>query len=240
MNVYMVLGLLSWLGSAVLFYYLFIGVRKLYFISSKTSKFEKKPSKKSKFFLYAFTVLGFLFIFIIQSFVYNIIYKLGYFDNLYEIIEFDFLERYTIVTRIIAIAFLIAMLKKLLLPKTSFMKSLGGLMLVIGIILGIYALNMDTTVDSPLFGGNFRVNNLGLMNEKTNYLIFSGILSLVGVLLLAMPGKKEFENEVKYVAPVETQSFADELAKLLLLKEKGALTDEEFGWQKQKLLDSQK
>lgn len=80
------------------------------------------------------------------------------------------------------------------------MKSLGKFLLIIGIFAGIVVLNMDTSVevDSPvgnLWGGSKRVNNLGLMNEKQNYLIFSGVLALVGVILLVSAPKNSSSNK---------------------------------------------
>ena len=61
-------------------------------------------------------------------------------------------------------------------------------MLLAGIFLGIYALKMDISVavDYPTgnsFGFPDRVNNLGLMNDRQNYLIVAGVLSLLGVII---------------------------------------------------------
>lgn len=68
------------------------------------------------------------------------------------------------------------------------MKTLGLLILIGGVCLGIFALSMDTTVkvNYPMgnsFGLPERVNNIGLMNDKQNYLIFSGILSVLGAIM---------------------------------------------------------
>ena len=56
-----------------------------------------------------------------------------------------------------------------------------GVLLFLGGLLGLWiAFAMDTTVATE-FG---RVHNIGLMSQRTNYLIVSGIITLVGVLLL--------------------------------------------------------
>jgi hypothetical protein len=69
------------------------------------------------------------------------------------------------------------------------MRTLGIVMIIIGIFLGIFALSMDTSVqvEYPMgnpFGFPERVNNNGLMSDKQNYLIFSGILLILGVIIL--------------------------------------------------------
>jgi len=76
------------------------------------------------------------------------------------------------------------------------MKNWGNLLLVFGILLGLFALSVDTSVSVDYPDGNplglpERVNNLGLMNEKQNYLIFSGILALIGIILIVSGGKTE-------------------------------------------------
>ena len=61
------------------------------------------------------------------------------------------------------------------------MKPFGIIILIIGIIIGIYALSMDTSVKVNYGGNSYgmpeRVNNLGLMNKKQNLLIVSGLMS---------------------------------------------------------------
>lgn len=112
---------------------------------------------------------------------------------------------------------------------------------------------MDTTVrvdypDGNRFNMPERVNNLGLMNEKTNYLIFSGILSVVGLILAARAKKGAAPvEEVPHDMVTEGEPghensgnnlVADELIKLHALHEKGALSAEEFEQQKKRLLGS--
>jgi hypothetical protein len=78
------------------------------------------------------------------------------------------------------------------------MRIIGIILTLLGIALCIYALTMDTSVrvDYPM--GNFfglpeRVNNLGLMNDKQNYLIVSGVISIIGVIFIVMKKNKSKE-----------------------------------------------
>ena len=68
------------------------------------------------------------------------------------------------------------------------MRTFGIIILIVGIILGIYALSMDTSVQVNYSGNSFglpdRVNNLGLMNDRQNYLIVAGVLSIIGTIIL--------------------------------------------------------
>jgi hypothetical protein len=60
----------------------------------------------------------------------------------------------------------------------------GALLLLAGIVgLGL-SLNMDTSVSTGLDGQLSRVNNLGLMNDKHNYILVSMAVAIIGVLLL--------------------------------------------------------
>lgn len=60
----------------------------------------------------------------------------------------------------------------------------GGLLLLIGIIGIVLALNLDTSVSTSAG----RVNNLGLMNDKQNYLILAGVIALIGAVLQVRDG----------------------------------------------------
>ena len=71
------------------------------------------------------------------------------------------------------------------------MKNLGMLILVVGLALGGYSLFMDVSIDVPAraFGYGIdtpamQVANLDRMAQRQNLLIFSGILSVVGAILL--------------------------------------------------------
>lgn len=70
------------------------------------------------------------------------------------------------------------------------MKLFGIIVLVAGLLLGAHALTMDVGVDVPArdFGYGIatpamRVANVDLMTQRQNYLIFSGILAVVGAIL---------------------------------------------------------
>ncbi len=73
------------------------------------------------------------------------------------------------------------------------MKGWGLTLAITGVICGLLALNMDTSVETggETFGsGSYsvtvprgRVNNLGLMDQRRNYLGVSGVAILAGVLL---------------------------------------------------------
>jgi hypothetical protein len=70
------------------------------------------------------------------------------------------------------------------------MKLIGIIILVAGLLLGTRALTMDVGVDVPErdFGYGvatpaMRVANIDLMTQRQNYLIFSGILAVVGAIL---------------------------------------------------------
>ena len=54
------------------------------------------------------------------------------------------------------------------------------LLILVGIVALLASLGMNTSVPSA---GGGRIHNIGLMNEKQNYLIVSGIVLLIGVLL---------------------------------------------------------
>lgn len=59
------------------------------------------------------------------------------------------------------------------------MKSFGIFLIIIGVIWAIIAFSASTTVSTG-FG---EVNNIGLMNDRQNHLIFSGLTILIGVIL---------------------------------------------------------
>lgn len=63
------------------------------------------------------------------------------------------------------------------------MKTLSLILLLLGIVLGTYALLMDTSIE---VGYSSRVSNLSLMEERQNYLIVSGILIVCGFLGLLL------------------------------------------------------
>ncbi|HCT93716.1 MAG: hypothetical protein A2X19_06050 [Bacteroidetes bacterium GWE2_39_28] len=69
------------------------------------------------------------------------------------------------------------------------MKALGGILLGFGLLFLFLAVTMDTTVAVEYDNGNSlglpeRVNNIGLMNDQSNYTIISLGMILIGVILL--------------------------------------------------------
>lgn len=84
------------------------------------------------------------------------------------------------------------------------MKTFGGIIIVIGLLWAILAFTMDTSVEvggETIGSGDFtmvipksRVNNFGLMNDKQNYIMGSGITLLIGVILLIIGIRKEDEE----------------------------------------------
>lgn len=71
------------------------------------------------------------------------------------------------------------------------MKNLGILILLVGLGLGAYSLGMDVSVDVPArdYGSGvttsaMQVANVDKMAQRQNVMIFSGILSVVGAILL--------------------------------------------------------
>jgi hypothetical protein len=129
------------------------------------------------------------------------------------------------------------------------MKFIGYLFWVAGLILAGHALRMDTSVSVNYPDGNSlglpeRVNNFGLMNDKTNMLIYSGILVFFGTMMFyfSKPTKKK---KVKNPIIIKTNTPAnsrpsekkyDNLEKIGNLLEKGLITNEEFEIEKKKIL----
>lgn len=74
------------------------------------------------------------------------------------------------------------------------MKQFGYAVLVLGIVLILSSLSMDTTVPT---GALTRVNNVGLMQSKQNYLIVSSLVFLAGLILVVVGYKSNAaENQV--------------------------------------------
>jgi hypothetical protein len=69
----------------------------------------------------------------------------------------------------------------------------GYLLLVVGVLVGVFALFFDTAVDVnySTYGNSLnlpdRVENLGLMNKKISLIIASGILDIMGTILIVAP-----------------------------------------------------
>lgn len=75
------------------------------------------------------------------------------------------------------------------------MRILGYLAILIGVILAVFALFMDVTVATD---DGYRVNNLGLISSRQNYMIFGGFVTIAGVIIALVGEKfKPSANSVK-------------------------------------------
>lgn len=90
------------------------------------------------------------------------------------------------------------------------MRGFGTLLLISGIILGIYTFSMETSVPvdgNSLFSTN-RISNLSLMDQRQSLLIVSGILSLMGSIFIGSDHIAEtVKNSTK--SQQKTESPAD-------------------------------
>jgi hypothetical protein len=82
------------------------------------------------------------------------------------------------------------------------MKAIGIIILAIGLALGAYALTMNVGVDVPKRDFEFgvstpamRVANIDRITQRQNYMIFSGILSIVGAILLGFASMAPKANQ---------------------------------------------
>ncbi|HFT7129028.1 TPA: zinc ribbon domain-containing protein [Klebsiella aerogenes] len=66
------------------------------------------------------------------------------------------------------------------------MKIIGYIAIAIGVIFAISALFMDVTVATS---GGYRVNNLGLMSSRQNYMIFGGFVAIAGIIVVLVGDK---------------------------------------------------
>jgi len=69
---------------------------------------------------------------------------------------------------------------------------LDRILIVVGVIALIASLGMDTSVQTE---SGRRIHNIGLMNEKQNYLIASGLILLIGVILNLSNRRKSDEQK---------------------------------------------
>ncbi|MEY1162436.1 zinc ribbon domain-containing protein [Providencia manganoxydans] len=68
------------------------------------------------------------------------------------------------------------------------MKGLGLFALIVGIVVAIVAFTMDVSVPTG-YGG--RVNNIGLMSERQNYILIGCFIILCGLLMIIFCKKKD-------------------------------------------------
>lgn len=113
------------------------------------------------------------------------------------------------------------------------MKALGIIITIIGIITLISSCSMDTSVPVGLTGE--RVNNIGLMRDQSNYMLIGGISFIAGVILWAFGSKKSKKSSI---LNIENSSYTEELTKLADLRDRDAITQDEFSHRKS-ILDAE-
>lgn len=94
------------------------------------------------------------------------------------------------------------------------MKTIGILILVAGLALAGYALNMKVSVDIPARDYGYSVStpaievaNIDRMAQRQNLLIFAGVLSIVGAILTGF-GAMAQKPASPTTTPVETEVAA--------------------------------
>jgi hypothetical protein len=92
------------------------------------------------------------------------------------------------------------------------LKAIGATILVTGIMLGIYALAMNVGIDVPAKDLGFGIStpamtvaNIDLMSQRQSYLIFSGILSVVGAILLGFGAMSPKNSAIMASDPAPTE-----------------------------------
>jgi len=96
------------------------------------------------------------------------------------------------------------------------MKFFGILILLAGLALSVFALNMDVHVDvaSKDLGYGIHtpamsVANVGLMEDRQNMLIFAGVMSVVGAILTGFASMRPVEPARAPVALKEGEGLLD-------------------------------
>lgn len=89
------------------------------------------------------------------------------------------------------------------------MKIIGYIAIAIGIIFAVSALFMDVTVAA---GDGYRVNNLGLMSSRQNYMIFGGFVAIAG-LIITLVGDKFKASATSVKCPYCAESISAEAVK---------------------------
>jgi hypothetical protein len=87
---------------------------------------------------------------------------------------------------------------------------IGWFLVIVGVIALMSTLGMDTTVPSSGVG---RIHNVGLMNEKQNYLIVSGIVLLSGMLLVSIPTRRNTDSPAYRTCPYCAEAIRVEALK---------------------------
>ena len=92
------------------------------------------------------------------------------------------------------------------------MKSIGGRGMIVGGIFLFWSMFIfDTSVSVNGYGFGQRVNNLGLMNDKRNYITVSGIMFLAGLIMFMFD---KIQKKVDYDADGSAEKFNDSKSKM--------------------------
>ena len=79
------------------------------------------------------------------------------------------------------------------------MKAFGVICTFFGIVLLVIAFNVDVSLEVPgdgAYGLPRRVNNIGLMDQRRNYMILAGLLTLCGVIFIGFGSVKRAPGEI--------------------------------------------
>lgn len=79
------------------------------------------------------------------------------------------------------------------------MKSFGVICMFFGIVLLVIAFNVDVSLEVPgdgAYGLPRRVNNIGLMDQRRNYIILAGLQTLCGVIFIGFGSVKRASGEI--------------------------------------------
>ena len=95
------------------------------------------------------------------------------------------------------------------------MKYLGMILFISGLLLVGFALTMDVSLQVDYQYGNplglpDQVNNLGLMDERQNYMIFGSIICILGMITVITYEKKSKSNLGLKICPACAEKVKNE------------------------------
>lgn len=70
----------------------------------------------------------------------------------------------------------------------SWIKIIGYVVMIIGCVFVAYALFMDVSV---VTSNGYRVNNIGLMSSRGNYMVFGGFVFIAGLIVTLFENRKQ-------------------------------------------------
>jgi hypothetical protein len=102
------------------------------------------------------------------------------------------------------------------------MKNWGIAILVLGLALGAYSLSMDVGIDVPArdYGYGIKspamqVANIDKISQRQNVMIFSGILSVVGAILVGFGSMQQRQPARPVSRPPQAQTTPEEDAEFM-------------------------